>query len=158
MKKWRLDIQWGILYLCVWCILFERINIAILISGIIMSIASLYITEKYLMGSSYRIKYPLNFLWVIKYGFFLFIEIYKAGFKTIKMVFTNDINPGVVDIHTHLKSSPKVTILANSITLTPGTITIDKEDQNLKVLWLNIETHDPKEAGDLIKGNLEKHL
>jgi multicomponent Na+:H+ antiporter subunit E len=86
------------------------------------------------------------------------IEIYKAGFKTIKMVFTKDINPGVIDIHTSLKNSHKVTILANSITLTPGTITIDKEDQDLKVLWIDVETRDPIRAGELIKGHLEKHL
>lgn len=158
MKKWQIDIQWSLLYLGVWCILFERIDIPVLLSGIVASLVGLHITEKYLMGAAYNIKYPFNFLWIIEYGFFLFIEIYKAGFKTIMMIFTKDINPGVVDIYTTQKDSHKVTILANSITLTPGTITIDKEDQKLTVLWLNVESKKAKKAGDLIKGNLEKHL
>lgn len=158
MKKWQIDIQWSVLYLCVWCILFERIDITVVLSGIIASLISLHITEKYLMGAAYNIKYPFNFLWIVKYSFFLLIEIYKAGFKTIIMIFTGQINPGVVDIYTSLKDSHKVTILANSITLTPGTITIDKEDQKLTVLWLNVESKKSKKAGKLIKGHLEKHF
>ncbi len=90
--------------------------------------------------------------------FFLLIEIYKAGFATVKMTITGKVNPGIIDIKTDLEDDYSISILANSITLTPGTVTIDKTDNNLKVLWLDVKTDDPDQAGDLIKGNLEKHF
>lgn len=155
MKKWLSKIQWIILYSATWCILFERLDVSILISGFIVSLFSLHFTEKFLIGMSYTKQFPINIFWFLKYFFFLLIEIYKAGFTTMKMVFTKDINPGVVDIYTTLEEPHKIAILANSITLTPGTVTIDKEGQHLKVLWLNVKSKKSRKAGDIIKGNLE---
>ena len=158
MKKWWQDLQWLILYLAVWVILFERINLTIVVSGLVAAGFSLYFTEKYLLGGSYYKHYPINILWIFKYGFFLLIEIYKAGFATVKMTITGNVNPGIIDIKTDLEDDYSISILANSITLTPGTVTLDKTDNHLKVLWLDVKTKDSVEAGDIIKGNLEKHF
>ncbi len=53
-----------------------------------------------------------------------------------------------------------LSMLANSITLTPGTITMDIAEQDGKIYyyihWINVQTEDEKEAGDAIKGTLEK--
>lgn len=158
MRRWIRNIQWMILYLIVWIILFERFDALILISGIFVSTLCLYFTEKYLTGTSYYDDYPLNIFWVLKYLFFLLIEIYKAGFNTLIKTITGNVNPGVVDIETRLTNDFFISILANSITLTPGTVTLDKTCNQLKVLWLDVETKDKEEAGKLIKGNLERHF
>jgi multisubunit Na+/H+ antiporter MnhE subunit len=42
--------------------------------------------------------------------------------------------------------------------MTPGTVTIDIDGGKLKVLWLNCVTTDSHEAGELIKGKLERKL
>ena len=76
----------------------------------------------------------------------------------MKMTISGKINPGVVDIKTNLKDDYSISILANSITLTPGTVTIDKNGNKLKVLWLDVQTRNPKKAGKIIKGNLEKRF
>ncbi|MCB1503767.1 MAG: Na+/H+ antiporter subunit E [Hyphomicrobiaceae bacterium] len=47
------------------------------------------------------------------------------------------INPAVVDIHTDLKSDLGRLWLANSITLTPGTLTVDVEGEMLHVHWID---------------------
>jgi multicomponent Na+:H+ antiporter subunit E len=49
-------------------------------------------------------------------------------------------------------------ILANSITLTPGTITLNLDDDHLIVHWLDAETIHSKYAGELIKGDFERLL
>ena len=156
MKKILQDIQWVILFLIVWVIMYEKINLSTLIGGVLVGVFSLFFPEKYFIGGSYYKLYPLNILWSIKYGFFLLLEIYKASFYTIKMTISGDINPGIVEIKTNLKHDFHINILANSITLTPGTVTIDKKGQLLKVLWLDVKTKDPKEAAKIIKGSLEK--
>ncbi|PNX47524.1 MAG: cation:proton antiporter, partial [Thermoplasmata archaeon M11B2D] len=56
-------------------------------------------------------------------------------------VITGRINPGIVKIHPDLKTDLGITMLANSITLTPGTLTvdIDEETNDLYVHWINVD-------------------
>ncbi len=68
------------------------------------------------------------------------------------------INPGIVRVPVALTSKYGKTILANSITLTPGTLTLDIKDQNFYVHWLNIQTYDPQEAAEIITGRFTKFL
>ena len=49
-------------------------------------------------------------------------------------------------------------VLANSITLTPGTITLDVNDDHLTVHWLLCTTKHGKAAGETIKGTFERML
>jgi multicomponent Na+:H+ antiporter subunit E len=95
---------------------------------------------------------------LIKYGVFLIVHIYLAGFSTISKIISGKINPDIVEIETTIEDNLYICILANSITLTPGTVTIDKEGRKLKVLWIDCVTKDSKEAGEMIKGKFEKFL
>jgi len=68
------------------------------------------------------------------------------------------IRPGVVVIRTGLTSDIAKMILANSITLTPGTFTLDIVDNRLVVHWINVRTGDVHEASRLIGGRFERYL
>lgn len=68
------------------------------------------------------------------------------------------INPGIVKVPVTLQSNYGKTILANSITLTPGTLTLDVKGQNFYVHWLTIQTYDPQEAAEIITGRFMKYL
>jgi multicomponent Na+:H+ antiporter subunit E len=158
MKKWILDLQWLLIFVIVWIILFGKFSIGMILSGIIVGVFCLWTTEKFLIGSSYYHHYPINIFLLVTYSLHLIIEIYASGFETIKLIITGNINPKVVVITTELDDDYSISILANSITLTPGTVTIDKNGNELTVLWLNAITKDPKVAGRMIKGNLENRL
>jgi multicomponent Na+:H+ antiporter subunit E len=56
-------------------------------------------------------------------------------------VITGKINPGIVKISPNLKTDFGITMLANSITLTPGTLSVDiDEDSNdLYIHWINVK-------------------
>ena len=64
--------------------------------------------------------------------FVLLVEIVKSSFAVIKIVFSKklDIQPQIVFFDVPLKSEFLRTILANSITLTPGTITVDLDENH----------------------------
>ncbi len=68
------------------------------------------------------------------------------------------INPGIVKIKTRIKSEMGKTFLANSITLTPGTFTVDIKDEFLYIHWINVKTTDVEEASRTIAGRFEKFL
>lgn len=67
----------------------------------------------------------------IAYVIVLFIEIIKSTYDTaIRAIKGGKIDPVVVNIKTELTRPISQTILANSITLTPGTLSIDLDSEN----------------------------
>ena len=49
-------------------------------------------------------------------------------------------------------------ILANSITLTPGTLTVDMQDDQLFIHWIEVKTADQQQATEQIVRKFEKYL
>jgi len=68
------------------------------------------------------------------------------------------IKPGIVVIKTKLKSDIAKMVLANSITLTPGTFTLDIIGDSLLIHWINVKTAKTEEATKAIGEKFEKHL
>lgn len=70
------------------------------------------------------------------------------------------IRPGIVKVKTILKSNIGLTFLANSLTLKPGTMTVDvdKEGGFLYIHWINVETEDVQKATELIVRKFETAL
>ena len=90
----------------------------------------------------------------------LFWEIVKANIDVAYRVVhpRMPIRPGVVVLKTRLKSDIARMVLANSITLTPGTFTLDVIGDTLLVHWINVRTEDPAEATRIIGGRFERYL
>ncbi len=66
------------------------------------------------------------------------------------------IRPGIVKIRTALATAPAITLLANSITLTPGTLTVNAlEDGTLYVHWICVRDESVEEATERIARRLE---
>ncbi len=68
------------------------------------------------------------------------------------------INPGIVKVKTKLKSKMGRMILANSITLTPGTLTVDVQEDTFYIHWIDVETEDIDKATEKITRKFEKYL
>jgi multicomponent Na+:H+ antiporter subunit E len=68
------------------------------------------------------------------------------------------ISPGIVKVKTKLKSEIGIAFLANSITLTPGTFTVDLKGQHLYIHCINVKHMDVEEASKDILERFEKLL
>lgn len=70
------------------------------------------------------------------------------------------IQPGIVKVKTKLKSDMALTFLANSITLTPGTMSVDIDKDNgiLYIHWINVKAQDTESATKIIVERFEKIL
>ncbi|MDG6221139.1 MAG: Na+/H+ antiporter subunit E [Candidatus Thermoplasmatota archaeon] len=81
------------------------------------------------------------------FGPFIF-AMAKANLDVAYRVITGKIRPGIVRIETGLKNDLEVLMLANSITLTPGTLTVDVDDEtnDLFIHWINVEKGQEKKA------------
>jgi multicomponent Na+:H+ antiporter subunit E len=99
-----------------------------------------------------------RFEFFLLYIFIVLWEIYLASFNVVYQVITMNINPGIVKIRTRLESKLAQALLANSITLTPGTVTIDLQKDHLYVHWLTVKTLNSHKAARIIKGSYEAQL
>ncbi len=92
---------------------------------------------------------------------YLLAEI-KSHWDVIKRIINPrmPINPGIVKIKTGLKSDMGLTGLANAITMTPGTLSVEvvEEEPCLYIHWIDVATTDPEKAGEAIGGGFEKYL
>ena len=94
------------------------------------------------------------------YVIVLFWEIIKANFDVAYRILhpKMPIKPGIVVIKTTLKSDIAKMILANSITLTPGTFTLDVIGDELLIHWINVKAEGVDEATKMIGRRFEKYL
>jgi multicomponent Na+:H+ antiporter subunit E len=68
------------------------------------------------------------------------------------------IRPGIVKVRTRLQTEMARTFLANSITLTPGTLSVDMIEDHLYVHWINIVSEDPTKETEIIVKRFEELL
>jgi len=99
-------------------------------------------------------------LYSIAYLGILLVEIIKANFDVAYRVLHPKlpIRPGIVMIKTELKQDIAKMILANSITLTPGTFTLDVLGDTFLIHWIYVRSEDPAEAAKRISMRFEKYL
>ena len=124
--------MWAVLMIF-WIILNGKVNAEVLILGILMSSAVYLFLYKFMDLSPKKEWAAIRSLWgIVKYLVFLTIEVIKANLATAKMIlnFEEEPEPVLVKFDSALHTATGNTALANSITLTPGTITVDVEGQN----------------------------
>jgi len=158
MKKFLYYLEFGILGMIVWIILYENLSLYTVISGLLLGagaalFANIFLTTEKLT-SAYRFNLPMLAVFI----FVLLYRIFKAGISAIPDIVKGRCRTSIIDIETEVPEGMASTTLANSITLTPGTVTIEKTGQKIKVLCLNSKTRDPVEAARIINGSLEKIL
>lgn len=103
---------------------------------------------------------PLRYIWGLIYVVVLIWECIKANFDVAYRVLSPKmpIKPGIVKIKSSLKTDIAKTFLANSITMTPGTITVDVIDSDFYVHWIYVSSQDPAVYTKKIIGRFEKLL
>ena len=79
----------------------------------------------------------------------------KANFDVAARVLNPKLplNPGFVKVKTNLEGNASKLFLANSITLTPGTLTMEVEGDSLYIHWIDVKS--PEEKEKYISGRFE---
>ncbi|MCR5507698.1 MAG: Na+/H+ antiporter subunit E [Lachnospiraceae bacterium] len=114
-----------------WIIFNGRFTPEVAVIGLIVS-ALIFLFICRFMGYSIRKEKMLYILvpWMLKYFIILITEIVKANFATSALILNPkiEVEPGIVTFKPDFHYGFFKAILANSITLTPGTVTINVED------------------------------
>ena len=144
----------------IWMIANTSLALDTVIAGLVVStLIALAFASFARVYSDIRWSPVVIYHYLLYLGVFL-IELVKANINVMRLVFSPRINikPGIVEIKTGLKSPIGRLALANTITLTPGTLVVDIKDDSLFVHCINVSTTDQTEATEEIAGRFEKLL
>ena len=138
----------------VWLILNGRVTVEICLFGVVISAALIFFMCRFM---DYSIKKELLLFrltpFLLRYFWVLVEEIVKANVCVMKILLSPAMQPepALVYFDTKLKSGLAKFLLANSITLTPGTITISVEGTRFCVHCLDRELADGMETSVFVK-------
>ena len=138
----------------------------VLIAGAIVSIVTALFSARFFVHKkAFYLLNPVKLLSFVFYCLVIFVwELTKANIDMAKRALSPklNINPGIVKIPVELKSEYAQAMLANSITLPPGTITMDMVEEKGKLYyyihWIDVAETEAAKAGEAIKGTLEKWI
>lgn len=131
-----------VIFLILWIVLNGQFTWEIFLFGIVIAGAMYAFYCKFLDYSPEKDILMLQKLpYILLYLLVLIMEIVKSNMLAIQLAlsYRNEIDPVILKFKTDLKSKTARVVLANSITLTPGTITVALEGDELTVHALDIE-------------------
>lgn len=129
-----------LLYFVLWILFNGNITVEICLFGIVIATALFLFSCKFMDYSLAKEKHL--FCKIGKFFHYLYrllIEVVKANYVTVRMVLSQkeEVEPALVSFHTNLNTPIGKTLLANAITLTPGTITVSLEEDKYIVHCLD---------------------
>ncbi|MDA3809452.1 MAG: Na+/H+ antiporter subunit E [Spirochaetaceae bacterium] len=144
----------------IWLIFTSSFNPFSVTAGLLGSLGIAFLTYKVFIPRHNASRHgfiPRPFH-LILFFFILIYYLYSSSIKMLVTIIHKNPNPRIVHFRTRLNSDLARMVLANSITFTPGTITLDLNDDHLTVHWFFCNTNHSKLAGETVKGKIEKHL
>ena len=141
-----------------WPFVEGGIDVQVLVAGLIASGLVAILFHEMLPKEHHVFLSPVRVFWFLVYVPVFSYYMVKANIDVLYRALHPQmpIRPGIVKIKTSLKSDSAITALANSITLTPGTLTVDlTEDGYLYIHWIYVKSDDMEQATRQIAGPFE---
>jgi multicomponent Na+:H+ antiporter subunit E len=150
------QLLFNILLAISWMLLAGELNAETFIEGIIIGFIILWVSRSALGGSKYFSKIPL----AVKFIFYFIKELIKANMIVAYDIITpkDYMKPGIVAIPLDAKSDLEITLFANLITLTPGTLSLDVSNDKKTLYVHGLYVNDKESFTRELKGGLEKRL
>ena len=144
----------------IWLLLTWSLNYEQVVAGLIVAaIVAAFLGHIYPQRAE-KLLQPKRYLWALLYIPYFIYWCIRANLDVAYRVLHPDvpIRPGIVRVRTSLQTDMAKTFLANSITLTPGTLTVEIIGQDFFVHWIYIPTDEPEEQTRIIVGRFERML
>ncbi|AHF80858.1 Na+/H+ antiporter subunit E [Thermococcus paralvinellae] len=129
-----------------------------LVTGLIVAIGVGLLVGKYLVKEDAKALNPVRWLWgIIYFIWYMIVAETKSHIDVMIRTITGNYNPGIVKVPIDVKTDYAKTLVANSITNTPGTVVVDLDDEYMYVNWINVTTTEPEKAKKEICEDFEKY-
>ena len=125
-----------VILLSLWLLMSGHYTFLITSLGVISCLFCVYLAKRANLIDDEGL--PLFFLpRLLNYLLWLFKEIFNSNIGTAKAIITGDINPEIFIVKSSQNTDVAKVTYANSITLTPGTVTIQINKDKFEVHALN---------------------
>ena len=141
-----------------WPFVDGRVDVQVVVAGLIASFLAAILFHEMLPKEHHVFISPVRVFWFLAYVPVFVYFLIRANFDVVYRALhpKMPIRPGIVKIKTNLKTDSAITALANSITLTPGTMTVDVTDDGfLYIHWINVKSDDIEQATKSISQTFE---
>lgn len=112
---------------------FSWINFGI---GLGISLVAVIFSNRVLLSENYEKLFTIKILGFVLYLFYLMAKVMQAGFRAGILTIRGKVKLDYKHFYSTLPNDFALNLLANSITLTPGTVTIDRKDKDLYIMQL----------------------
>jgi multicomponent Na+:H+ antiporter subunit E len=143
----------NILIAIIWMFLLETFTFSYFFLGFIIGFVLLFLFRRFIPGTFYYGKVRA----IVKLIYIFFRELILSNLEVVKVVYRPivDIQPGIIAVPTDLRTNWEITLLANLITLTPGTLSISVSNDNQTIYIHAMDIRDKDETIRSIKGTFE---
>jgi multicomponent Na+:H+ antiporter subunit E len=145
----------------IWLLLVGTVQEQEVVAGLVAALLATLVAGPRLAiftGIRFTLMAPVH---LIRYLAYFLVALVKANLDVAWRVLhpALPIRPGVVAVHTDLQSDLGRLILANSITLTPGTLSVDILGDIILIHWIDCPPGiDMEQATQAIVGSFERHI
>ncbi|MBE0680019.1 MAG: Na+/H+ antiporter subunit E [Bacteroidales bacterium] len=149
-----------ILSMIFWLLITFKFTVPNIAAGAVASAITAAIFGRHYFHNVYKFLQPRRWLWFVVYLTTFIWACIKANFDVAYRVLhpAMPIKPGIVKVKTTLRSEFARTLLANSITMTPGTITVDMIGDEMYIHWIYIRSEDPALYTRMVTGRFEEYI
>ena len=134
-------------------LLWGDIAVGLIVAGFVALVSREIVTQRFA-----RLLEPRRYFWATVYLFVFVYYVIKANLDVAYRVLhpAMPIRPGIVRAVSKLRTDSARTALANCVTLTPGTLTMDITEEGIfYVHWINVLTVEQEETARQIIGRFE---
>jgi multicomponent Na+:H+ antiporter subunit E len=160
-NSWLRDL--GVLFFTLMLFWVMLVNSLAPDSLLVGALVSLSVALLYRDGLSFFTEFqatPAAFVAGVLFYAYFFRKLVQANLRLAAIVLSPDlpVNPGIIKVRTRLKSRMGRLMLANSITLTPGTLSVELDDEWLYVHCVTVGSLDTERASKEIVAGFEQYL
>jgi len=136
---------WTVLLFVMWLILTANSQMSNILIGLVVSFSIALLYTKLFTHKAFEFISPF---WLGVYLWILLKNLIISNLRITKRILSKDmkLSPAIVAVKTNLDSDWKKLLLANSITLTPGTLTLDIKDDTLFIHVIEYDEGSSKES------------
>jgi len=143
-----------VFFFLLWIILNGRVTTELVLLGVVIA-AVVFVFAKKVFGYSLRLELSIwrNLPWAVLYFLNLIFEIVKAAFQVAAIVVDpkKKPDPVIVEFDSGFHTMFQNAVLGNSITLTPGTITVEQNGEHFRVHCLRPELGEGLDSSSFVK-------
>lgn len=140
----------------VWTAMTGRFDVANLALGFAFGYVVLFLLQRVIGRSRYFSKS----IALVRFALFYAVDVVRSNVRVAFDVVTptSRAHPGIVAVPLDARTDVEITVLANLITMTPGSLAVDVSDDRSVIYVHSMFAEDPDELVRLVKDDLERRV